>query len=50
MLDFPNTALTVFAVVIAIAQSMFPPLVTAGLAVLGILALFIALRGERRRD
>jgi hypothetical protein len=50
MLDFSNTALTVFAVLVAKPQIIFSPMVTVGLTVVCIIAVFMALRGERRRD
>ena len=50
MFEFPNTALTVFAVLIANPQGMFSPLLTAAFAVICILAILFAVRGERRRD
>ena len=49
MFEFPNAALTVFAVLIANPKSMFSPLLTAAFAVICILAILFALRGERPR-
>jgi hypothetical protein len=50
MLDFPIATLTLLAVMIPIPQGVFPLSVTLGLTVICILAIWIALRGERRRD
>ncbi len=47
MVDYLNTALTVFAVLVAEPKLSFSPILTLGLTVVCIVAVFMAWRGER---
>ena len=50
MVDFLNTTLTVFAILVAEPKLPFSPMVMMGVTFACIVAVFIALRGERGKD
>jgi ribosomal protein L13 len=50
MFHLLNATHAVFALLVEKPQMLFSPMVTAGLTVVCIVAVFIALSGERRRD